>query len=102
MGIKWYVIWINWLVRSLIPYMVLTLIISLLAIIKMNARVESENATKKAIFMYTNFFVGFSLLFIYSIQTAMFTLMLGQIFSKSMMVIKLFDSNICFLNDLFS
>ena len=90
-GIKWYVIWITWLIRILIPYMILSLLISIIAIAKLPPREKTNsNLTDKAIFLNTNFFVGFSTFFVYSIQTSLFIILLGQIFSKS----KLFGKNI--------
>ena len=90
-GIKWYVIWITWLIRILMPYMILSLIISLIAIINMQPRIkDNPSLTTKAIFKSTNFMVGFSVLFIYSIQTAFLILLFGQIFSKSIFIFWLF------------
>nr|QUF59430.1 ATP-binding cassette transporter Abca3-like2 [Brachionus angularis] len=83
-GIKWYVMWITWIIRSLIPYMILSLLFAIVTAIKFNPRIKDDSSlTKKAVFYHTNFFVGFSLFFVYSIQVAMFTLLLGQIFSKT-------------------
>lgn len=76
--------WITWIIRSLIPYMILSLLFAIIAVIKLNPRVKDDSSlTQKAIFLTTNFFVGFSLFFVYSVQVAVFTLLLGQIFSKS-------------------
>ena len=83
-GIKWYVIWITWLIRILIPYMILSLLLSIIVIAQLSPRVMSpSSAPTKAIFLYTNWFVGFSTFFVYSIQTSLFIILLGQIFSKS-------------------
>ena len=83
-GIKWYAIWITWLIRILIPYMILSLLISLIAIAKLPSRVKTDTSlVDKAIFLNTNFFIGFSTFFVYSIQTSLFIILLGQIFSKS-------------------
>ena len=102
-GIKWYVIWITWLIRILMPYMILSLIISLIAIINMQPRIkDNPSLTTKAIFKSTNFMVGFSVLFIYSIQTAFLILLFGQIFSKSIFIFWLFFYFNIFLNKIFN
>ena len=84
-GIKWQAVWITWLMRSFIPYVILSLIITIFGVIQMNPRLissSSVNYTKKAIFMNTNFFVVFCTFVVYSFQTAVFTLLMGQFFSK--------------------
>jgi hypothetical protein len=87
LGIKWYIIWITWFLRTLIPYLILSVLITIFTSISLNPRVASDaNATfpntKKAVFQTTQGFVVFSVMFVYSIQCAMFILMLGQMFAK--------------------
>ena len=88
-GIKWYAIWITWFLRSFFMYLVISLLLSLICKAKLKTRTTDANSTNytsyidKTIFSTTDWFVGFSLFFVYSIQTSMFTLLLGQIFSQS-------------------
>ena len=84
-GIKWYTIWITWFLRSFLLYTVITLILSGILKAKLKPRLSGNEYGEKAFLMTTEWFVGFSLFFIYSIQTSMFTLLLGQIFSQSLL-----------------
>jgi hypothetical protein len=83
-GIKWYTIWITWFLRSFLLYIVITLILSGILKAKLKPRLSGNEYGDKSFLMNTDWFVGFSLFFIYSIQTSMFTLLLGQIFSQSL------------------
>ena len=82
-GVKWYSMWITWLIRIMIPYFILSFIWTVVVSVVMEPRIKYGINTKKALFKYTDFFTGFSIFFVYSVQTAMFCLLLGQIFSKS-------------------
>ena len=88
LGIKWYAIWITWFLRSFLIYVVITIILSLIMGASIKPRLSDSGSIRysnKAILYTTNGFVGFSLFFIYSIQVSIFTLLLGQIFSKSIL-----------------
>ena len=82
LGISWYNLWITWFLRMLIPFLILSILIAGVSKIKMEPRDKSGDYEKKAVFAQTNFFVVFSILFVYSNQAAMFGLLLGQLFSK--------------------
>ena len=82
-GIKWYVIWITWLLRSLMVYVVLSLVLSAVTKITLNPRQSGSLYGTKAVFKNTDWILVFSIFIVYSIQTAMFTLLAGQIFRKS-------------------
>ncbi|CAF0703608.1 unnamed protein product [Brachionus calyciflorus] len=83
-GIKSSAMWITWLIRLIIPYLILSVLFTIICSAKLNPRLKNDDSlTKKAVFYHTNFFVGFSVFFVYSIQVAMFTLLIGQIFSKT-------------------
>ena len=75
--------WLTWFLRCLIPYLFLTILLTLVSCVKLNPR--DSNTTlygKKAVFMNTAPVVIFSSFFVYSVQVSMFTLLMGQIFSK--------------------
>ena len=83
-GIRSIAMWITWIIRSIIPYLILSILFTIVCSVKFNPRVKDDaSLTQKAVFYHTQFFVGFSVLIVYSFQVAFFTLMLGQIFSKS-------------------
>lgn len=81
-GIKWYSIWIAWIIRSLIPYFFLSLILSFLSVIQLPPRESSSKLTYKAIFYSTQYMISLSVYMVYAFQTTLFTLLLGQIFSN--------------------
>jgi ATP-binding cassette, subfamily A (ABC1), member 3 len=91
-GVKWYSIWISWLIRILIIYVPLSLLIAGIGIIGFGSTVRNPviMPTKK-VFETTAFGVVVVSLLVYSLQVAMFTLLLGQIFSKGFF-------NVFFLN----
>jgi ATP-binding cassette, subfamily A (ABC1), member 3 len=76
-GVKWYIMWITWILRSFIPYLFLSVLITIVTAI----RFETDGV-KRAVFMNTNPFLIFSTCFVYSLQVAFLTLLLGQIFGK--------------------
>jgi hypothetical protein len=92
-GVKWYVIWITWLIRILIPYIILSVLMTAATSVQMGPRINNGNNTTKALFKYTSPIVVFSIFFVYSVQTAVFTLLLGQIFSRSKLFIFLLQRN---------
>ncbi|RNA24891.1 ATP-binding cassette sub-family A member 3-like, partial [Brachionus plicatilis] len=83
-GIKNIAMWLTWIVRLIIPFLILSALFTLVSSVRVNPREKDNDAlTKKAVFFYTNPFVGFSVFFVYSFQVTMLTLLLGQIFSKT-------------------
>ena len=79
-GVKWYVIWITCLLRIFIPYVLLSLLISIVMVLQFPAR---SSGVTKAYLMHTDFFTIFSVLIVYSWQLCSLCLLLGQIFSRS-------------------
>ena len=79
-GIKWYSIWIAWIIRSFLPYLILTLLLSIISIVTFSGR--ESGTPSKAVFGVTNYFIILSCYFVYSVQVTMFTLLMGQIFSN--------------------
>ena len=79
-GVKWYVIWITWLLRIFVPYLILSFLISIVMVLQFSPR---SSGVSKAYLMNTDFFTMFSVLFVYSWQLSTFCLLLGQIFSRS-------------------
>lgn len=82
LGVRWYNLWLTWFLRILIPFFILTLIISAVTKFKLSPRDKDGGYEKKSVLDTTDFFVVFSILFVYSVQSAMFGLLLGQLFSK--------------------
>lgn len=82
LGVKWYNLWLTWFLRIFIPFLLLTLIIAAVSKFKLSPRDKDGGYEKKAVFDVTDFFVVFSILFVYSLQSSMFGLLLGQLFSK--------------------
>nr|UOU03315.1 ATP-binding cassette subfamily A3-like 2 [Brachionus rubens] len=82
-GIKSAAMWITWIIRSIIPYLILCVLFTIVCSCKFSRRIKEDPNTDKAVFYHTNFFVGFSVFFVYAVQVSMFTLMIGQIFSKT-------------------
>ena len=79
-GVKWYVIWITWLLRIFVPYLILSFLISIVMVIPFPKR---SSGVTKAYLMHTDFFTIFSVFVVYSWQLSTFCLLLGQIFSRS-------------------
>lgn len=76
--------WITWIIRLIIPYLILSVLFTLVCSAKFNPRLKNDTTlAQKAVFYHTDFFVGFSVFVVYSFQVAFFTLLVGQIFSKS-------------------
>ncbi len=76
-------IWLTWFLRILLPFLALSLLLAIITKIEMNPRVRDDaSLEKKAVFKQAQFFVVFSILFVYSLQSSMFCILLGQIFSK--------------------
>jgi hypothetical protein len=86
MGIKWYSIWIAWIIRMFIPYLILTFVLSIVCVLPFSARSPSSSTTQqtstKYIFQYTAYYICLLTFLVYSIQVTMFGLLLGQIFSN--------------------
>jgi hypothetical protein len=83
-GIKWYIIWLSWFIRSILIYTILSLLFAIVGFAHMPIK-QGQNSTiyqTKAIFTSTNFFVIFSTLFVYSIQVSSFIILVSQIFSR--------------------
>nr|APD26552.1 ATP-binding cassette transporter subfamily A member 3-like X2 protein [Brachionus koreanus] len=81
-GIRSVAMWLTWIVRLIIPFLILSALFTLICSVRLNPRERDNNAlTKKAVFLHTNPFVGFSVFFVYSFQVTMLTLLLGQIFT---------------------
>jgi hypothetical protein len=86
MGIKWYSIWISWIIRMFIPYLILTFVLSIVSIIPFAPRSSSTSTASftpnKAIFLSAAYYIGLATYLVYAIQVTMFGLMMGQIFSN--------------------
>ncbi len=86
MGIKWYSIWIAWIIRMFIPYLILTFLLSIVSILPLPARSSSSSSISytpnKSIFLTTPYYVGLFTYLVYAIQVTMFGLLMGQIFSN--------------------
>ncbi len=86
MGIKWYSIWIAWIIRMFIPYLILTFVLSIVSILPFSARSSSSSSISytpnKSIFLTTSYYVGLFTYLVYAIQVTMFGLLMGQIFSN--------------------
>jgi hypothetical protein len=84
-GIKWYVIWLTWFLRSIVIYTIISVLISSIGLIPIPAS-QYTNSTRsyvaRQLFTFTNFGITLLTLFIYSIQTSAFTILMSQIFSK--------------------
>jgi hypothetical protein len=86
MGVKPFVIWICWTIRSFVFYLFWTIVISIF--ITLRVSVSKDDLPKylletKALLYYTNFLVVFVTLLVYSIQITCLILLVGQIFRKS-------------------
>lgn len=83
-GVKWYIIWLSWFIRSISIYTILSLLFTVICFIPMPLKSGQNSSVyqAKAIFTNSNFFVIFSTLFVYSIQVSSFILLISQIFSK--------------------
>ena len=92
-GIKWYVIWFTWFMRSFVIYLVLSLLLSIVTKLTLKPRLSGSLYGDKGVFLNTQWFLIFSVFIVYSVQTSMFTLLMGQIFSKSKIAHSHFSSS---------
>ncbi len=81
-GVKWQAIWIASWIRSMIYYAILSLLIATFAKITLPPNSANFRLLDKAILANTEFMVILSLLIIYSVQVAVFNLLLAQFFSS--------------------
>ena len=83
-GIRWYVIWFTWWIRSLVIFLLLSLVIA--SFVKIVLQPNSSNNflfADKAILKNTDFFMFLAFLLCYSLQCSTFILFISQFFSKS-------------------
>lgn len=76
-GVKSTVIWMCWVIRSLVFYFIVSSAIAFILIF-----VERENSTL-TFFSYTSSYLIFAVLIVYSIQITFLSLLVGQFFRKS-------------------
>lgn len=87
-GIKYYAMWFTWWIRSIVVYLIISIYVTVITRILFAAN-TSKNPfiTEKSVFMNTNAFIFFLFLLTYSIQVATFTILISQLFSKSMFLL---------------
>nr|QUF59431.1 ATP-binding cassette transporter Abca3-like3 [Brachionus angularis] len=84
-GIRSNIYWISSILRSFFIYFILTILITIIGYIKLNPKRSDSRLLSKSLFKNTHFTVIFASLFIYSIQTSIFTLLLSQFFTRPFM-----------------
>ena len=78
-----YIVLFAWIVRSLVINTALSLLFSGISIISIPPRKEDSEFVNREIFSTTDFSVIFLVFFVYSIQIAIFSILISQIFTKS-------------------
>jgi len=91
--------WINnlvWIVRSMLIYFLLTIGVTLLSLIQL-PKSDTKFSVKKAVFNSTNWFLLWTVLFVYSIQVSSFSVFFGQFFKRRKIShrFKMFDIFFC-------
>jgi len=82
-GVKSWVYWLSFTVRSLIIYTILSILVTVIGVIEMSPRLSSnELYFKKSLFTYTSFYIIFLTCFFYSVQVTLITLLIAQFFNK--------------------
>jgi hypothetical protein len=86
-------IWITWFARVMIIYTIVSILVTIIGIIPIQAR-PTTNSTNtyvtRYIFQTTNIGIVFMMFFVYSLQVAMFIILMAQIFSKRTSIIIIF------------
>lgn len=86
-GIKWYAFPISIFIHSFSFYTIVSALITIATKVKLPpANINGTLYYDKALFEYTEPMIVFSVLFIYSIQLSLFTILLAQFFSKRMLL----------------
>jgi hypothetical protein len=84
LGIRWYVILFTWWLRSLVVFLLLSLVVA--SFVKIVIQTNQSNTflfADKAILKNTDFFLFLAFLLAYSLQCSTFILFFSQLFSTS-------------------
>lgn len=81
-GVNPVVIWLCWMMRSFVIYLLISIIATVTASVQLNAKYPNPISDKKSLFLTTDTVLVFFMFFVYSIQVTSLSLLAGQIFVK--------------------
>ena len=82
-GVKWHAIWIASLIRSMLIYTAISVLITVLTKIQMEANSKLNGQIQyKSVLAKTDFTIILGLLLVYSMQVSMFNLLVSQFFNS--------------------
>ena len=81
-GIKFQVIWLTWFIRIFLMYFIVSIILAIFGVIRINKTDEDNNLVSKGLFKTTSFFVILISFTVYSMQSAAFIVLMAQFFKK--------------------
>ncbi|CAF2548505.1 unnamed protein product [Rotaria sp. Silwood2] len=78
--------WVNnlvWITRSMLIFFILSAVVTGLSMIVLPTIGTRKNSVRKAIFNYTHWTLIWTILFVYSIQVSVFSVLFGQFFKRA-------------------
>ena len=79
---KWYVIWMGWLIRSLFPYILLAGLFTIVSSVQLSPRLSGTSYTNKAVFASVHWTLVLTFYLVYSLQASTFILIASQLFTS--------------------